>query len=254
MGCLQSDTTGLSEFTSCGAVGLLNGEASTKGTSVVAVGKLDRANPALTGGSTSAGSSIWDCDCKWEVFVDVGSTLHDASTDHELLPSLGGLADGSAVAGDLSGHGTGDLLGEITFAGGVDVGGQWTGTVGGDDVEGTGDGSALGGDLGERATGENHGFGGSSFDLVVTGGISVTTSLLTVEDGGVRFGLVVFTSSWDDTTLNTVSGAVSTKVTSDNCDFAVGRYERSSDGESHEEDVGVCNHFDGCSGWKERVL
>lgn len=125
-------------------------------------------------------------------------------------------------------------------------------------MESAGDRSIRGADLGECAAGESHGLLGAGLDFVVSCGIGVTACLGAVEDSGavrvfrsipivgrfdkqdlLRFGLVVLSSACDDTALDTEGSAISTVVSGDNGDFAMGRDERGGDGQGHEKNVGV---------------
>ncbi len=105
--------------------------------------------------------------------------------------------------------------GEGTGSCGVDDGGVWASSVSGDDVNCAGDG-ATAGDLGQGAArlcndgahaGESVGAGLGLSESVGGGGLGV-------EDGGVDFGLLVGSGTWDDTTLDTETRGVSTGITS----------------------------------------
>jgi hypothetical protein len=114
------------------------------------------------------------------------------------------LGDGHLGAG---GEGTGSC--------GVDDGGIWACSVSGDDVNCAGDGAAAG-NLGQGAARLCH--DGGHVGESVWAGLGLSESVggggLGVEDGGVDFGLLVGSGTWDDTTLDTETCGVSTSITS----------------------------------------
>jgi hypothetical protein len=126
---------------------------------------------------------------------------------------LGG-GDVAVLAWNLGGHL--ELLagGESTSSGGVDDGGVWAGSVSGDDVKSAGDGATWG-DLGNGAAGLSYNSGHAGEGVGASLGLSesVRGSGLGVEDGGVDFGLLVGSGTWDDGTLDTESSGVSTSIT-----------------------------------------
>lgn len=140
----------------------------------------------------------------YEVHVNVGSTLlNDA---HGTLPE-GTLAarnlaigpDVTVLAGNLLSDRELSALGERAGTGGVENGAERTGTVGGDDVEGTRDAAASGGDLRQGVAGQSHGLGDiGSLDLATTSGLAhaVGHDVLALEDSGVELSLI-----WDKSVL-----------------------------------------------------
>jgi hypothetical protein len=126
---------------------------------------------------------------------------------------LGG-GDVAVLAWDLGGHL--ELLagGESTSSGGVDDGGVWAGSVSGDNVESTGDGAPWG-DLGNGAAGLSYNSGHAGEGVGASLGLSesIGGGGLGVEDGGVDFGLLVGSGTWDDGALDTESSGVSTSIT-----------------------------------------
>lgn len=171
----------------------------------------------MSAGGACAGSAGGYCGREGVVLVDVGGTLDDAHVD-EHAGHEAALLGGSNVT-----LGTRNLLsdsqlgagGEGTGSGRVDDGSVWASSVGGDDVDGTGDGATWG-DLREGAAGESHNLGHVSHSVGTGFGLSesVSCSGLGVEDGGVDFGLLVGSGTWDDGTLDTEASGVSTGITS----------------------------------------
>jgi hypothetical protein len=85
----------------------------------------------------------------------------------------------------------------------------------GDDVDGAGEGSTWG-DLGKGGSGGSHDGGHVSHGVGSSLGLSETIGggILGRKDGGVDFGLLVGSGTWDDGTLNTETSGVSTCITS----------------------------------------
>lgn len=123
-----------------------------------------------------------------------------------MLPLLPGtmLRDGGFGAG-----------GESPGSSGVDDGGVWAGAVSGDDVHSARDGAAAGGDLRKGGAGLGHDGAHAGEGVGACLGLSETVGrgFLRVEDGGVNFGLLVVSGTWDDASLDTESSGVSTGVT-----------------------------------------
>jgi hypothetical protein len=70
--------------------------------------------------------------------------------------------------------------------------------------------------LREGGAGLSHDGGHAGEGVGASLGLSETISggLLAVEDGGIDFGLLVGSGTWDDTTLDTETSCVSTGITS----------------------------------------
>lgn len=174
----------------------------------------------MTGNSSSAGCASRNGSCEWVVFVDVGSALHEAHLDehagHEA--ALLGCRDVAPSTWDLLCDGGLNTLREGTGSGGVDDGGVWACSVGSDDVDCAGDGASVG-DLRKSAAGLGH--DGAHAGEGVGAGLSLSETvgcgLSGVEDGGVDFGLLVGSGTWDDSSLDTESSGVSTGITGLGC-------------------------------------
>jgi hypothetical protein len=121
----------------------------------------------------------------------------------------------TVLAWDLLGDGELGTGREGTSAGGVENSGVWASSVSGDDVHGSGDGSTWA-DLSQGGSGLGHDRGHAGESVGASLGLSeaVGHGVLACEDGGIDFGLLVGTGTWDDSSLDTETSGVSTSITS----------------------------------------
>lgn len=229
----------------------LHGDDTAEWAGVRWVDDLDHADTRLSTSGTGAGGAGWDGDLDGVVLVDVGGTLDNAEVDESAGDETALLGGGDVTLGawHLSLNLEGLALGEGTGAGGVEDGRVWSSSVSGDDVNCTGEGAAGWGDLGEGVAGEGHDLSHISHGVGTSLGLSesIRGSSLGLEDGGVDLSLLVGSCTWDDGTLDTETGGVSTSITLDDGDLSVGGDERGSC-KSNEEDLG--EHLDGWGGSK----
>lgn len=165
----------------------------------------------------AAAHAGWDGHRDGVVLVDVGGALDDAHLDEHAGHEAALVGGGDVAPGTW--HLGGDLgflaLREGAGAGGINDGGVWASTVGGDDVDSSGEGSARG-NLGQGGSRSCHDLGhvcegvGASLGLPET----VGGGLLGLEDSGVDLSLLVGSCAWDDATLDTETSGVSTGITS----------------------------------------
>jgi len=195
----------------------LHSNDTTEWASVGWVDDLDEADTGLACNGSRAGGAGWNSNLDGVVLVDVGSTLDDTHVD-EHAGNEAALLGGGDVA-----FGAWNLLsdfelsagGEGTGSSGVADGSVRTGSVSGDDVDGSGEGAA-GGSLGKGAAGLGH--DGAHAREGVSASLGLSESIgcgsLGGEDGGVDFGLLVGSGTWDDASLDTETSGVSTSITS----------------------------------------
>ena len=195
----------------------MNSDDTTERSSSGWVDNLNKADTRLAGDGARASHASGHCGLEWVVLVDVGGTLHETHLDKHARNETA-LLGGSDVA-----LGTWHLLcdghlgasGESSSSGGVADGGVWASSIGGDDVDSTRDGSSIR-NLRKGGAGLSHDGGHAGEGVRASLGLSETIggSLLAVEDGGVDFGLLVGSSTWDDTSLDTETSGVPTSIAS----------------------------------------
>jgi hypothetical protein len=199
-----------------GATGHLNSDDTTEWTSTGWVNDLDKADIRLASDGTGAAHASGHGGLEWVVLVDVGSTLHETHANKHAGHKTALLGGGDVTPGtwDLLGDGHLGTGGESPSSGRIADGGIWAGSVSGDDVDSSRDGSSVG-DLREGGAGLSHD-GGHARESVGAGlGLSETVrgGLFAIEDGGVDFGLLVGSCTWDHSSLDTETSSVSTGVT-----------------------------------------
>jgi hypothetical protein len=148
---------------------------------------------------------------------------------------------------------------EGTGASWVEDSSVWASSISGDDVHSTRN-AATWADLSQGGSGLSHDSRHAGQGVGASLGLSksVRGSSLAVEDSGVDFSLLVGSGTWDDSSLNTETGSVSTCITGlyrllamddsisvktldvetyHDCDLAMGRHKRGSC-KSNEEELG----------------
>ena len=171
----------------------------------------------MAGDGTCAAHASGHSGLEGVVLVDVGCALHDAHADEHARNESALLGGGNVTlgAGNLLSDGHLGTGGERSGSGRIADGGVWASSVSGDDVDSSGDRSSVR-DLRKGGARLSHDGGhagegvGSSLSLSET----ISGSLLAVEDSGVDFGLLVGSSTGNDTSLDTETGGVSTGITS----------------------------------------
>jgi hypothetical protein len=219
----------------------------------------------LTGYGTSAAHASRHSGLEGVVLVDVGGTLHETHADKHAGNETALLGSGDVTFGswDLLGDGHLGTGRESTSPSRIADGGVWASSVSGDDVDSSGDRTSIR-NLRKGGAGLSHDSGHSGEGVGASLGLSETVSggLLAIEDGGVDFGLLVGSSTWDDTSLDTETSGVSTSITSlssvskferwrrmkaahHDCDLAMGGNERRGC-KNDEENLGqhVCSGGD----------
>ena len=195
----------------------MNGNDTTERSSARWVNNLDKADTRLTGDSTSAAHASRHSGREWEVLVDVGGTLHETHADKHARKETALLGSGDVAPGtrDLLGDGHLSTGGERTSSSRIADSGVWASSVTGDDVHSSGDGSSVG-DLWKGGAGlsNDSGHAGKGIGASLSLSETVGGGLLAIEDGGVDFGLLVGSSTRDDTSLDTKTSGVSTCITS----------------------------------------
>jgi len=209
---------------------LLYGRDATEGTGVGGVGNLDETDVSLVPDGTLAVHSRGQVDLDGVVLVDIGGSLHQAQLDQATGDdaALGGGGDVASGAGNLLDHLGLDALAKGACSGGIDNGRVWTGTISGDNVDGTREATA-GGDLREGVTGlahgiRNHGQGVST----LTSGLAKTIrgNVPAVEDRGVELRGRILSGGAHDRSLDTEGSTVPAGVTHHDRDLSMGRNKR----------------------------
>ncbi len=87
--------------------------------------------------------------CTHKILINVGSSLHQSRSNHQLLPSLGRLFDVAIGTWDLGCNSSLNSLGEIALACGINHGCEGASAIRSDDVECAGNRSIVCADLGQ---------------------------------------------------------------------------------------------------------
>lgn len=230
-----------------GSRGHLEGCDTTEWSSARWVGKLNQADVLLITDGTGAGHTSWDGDFDGVVLVDVLGTLDDTQVDegshHE--GALLGCGDVTPSAWYLSSDLCFSTLRECTGSSWVDDGGVWSSSVSGDDVDGSAEFTSIAANLRKSFTRHGHDTLHVSHGVGTSLGLSETISsgILAVEDSGVDLSLLVGSGTRDDGTLDTKTSGVSTHVTRQDCDLAMGGNEWDDSGDD-DSITHIC-----CWGW-----